>query len=96
MAVTAVTATALAPARHAGRGDQLPLSAELGGECRQVEQVEQSVAPPLARGPVIEMPEAFVRRVQDCPQDRALGPRGSRKPVVLCAPWLSGTGDGAA
>jgi len=47
-------------------------SAEFGGECRQVEQVKQRVAPPLPRRPVIEMPEAFVRRVQDRPQHRAL------------------------
>ncbi len=77
MAATMVTATALTPIRHAGRGDQSPpatatvgdrgpgplSSADLGGECRQVEQVKQGVTPPLPRGPVIEMPEAFVRRV---------------------------------
>ena len=89
MAVTAVTATALAPVRRAGRGDQPPpataaglgpaarrvqlAAAELGGEGRQVEQVEQGVAPPLPRGPVVEVPEAFVRRVQDRPQHRAFG-----------------------
>jgi Transmembrane secretion effector len=47
--------------------------AEVGGERRQVEQVEQRVAPPLPRRPVIEVPQALVRRVQDRPQHRALG-----------------------
>ena len=61
-----------ATATGRGRGPTQLSSAELGGECRQVEQVKQGVAPPLPRGPVIEMPEAFVRRVQDRPQHRAV------------------------
>jgi hypothetical protein len=35
--------------------------------------VQQRVAPPLARRPVIEKPEALIGRVQDRPQHRALG-----------------------
>jgi hypothetical protein len=53
-------------------------AAKLGREGGQVEHVEEGVAPPLPGRPVVEVPEALVRRVQDRPQHRAL-----RAPVGL-------------
>ena len=46
--------------------------AQVAGEGGQVEQVQQGVAPPLPRRPVIEIPEAVVGRVQDGPQHGAV------------------------
>src|SRR3984957_15241596 len=64
------------PARR-GRGSARQLSAircgaQVGGEGGEVEHVEQRVAPPLPRRPVVEMPQALVGRVQYRPQHRAV------------------------
>jgi predicted MFS family arabinose efflux permease len=99
MAGTAVAATALAAVRNAGRqtpgapGSVGPAGAaalrgraQVGGEGGQVEQVEQGIAPPLARRPVVEVPQALVRRVQDRPQHGAfwlLGTPGGRARIAL-------------
>ena len=66
-------AAGLARARLSGVGGQVVGRAEVGGERGQVEQVEQCVTPPLGRRPVVEMPQALVRGVQDRPQHGALG-----------------------
>src|SRR5438034_5454690 len=66
------------------------MAAQLRGEGRQVEQVEQGVAPPLGGGPVVEVPEALVRRIQDRPQHRSvLAPVVRRPPVLLRAPGVT-------
>jgi Transmembrane secretion effector len=49
---------------------------KVAGESGQVEQVKQRIAPPLTRRPVIEVPQALVRRVQDRPQHGAVGRLG--------------------
>ena len=60
----------ITPNELLGRTSSVAL--QVGGEGGQVEQVEQRVAPPLPRRPVVEMPQALVGRVQDRPQHRAV------------------------
>ena len=73
--------------RYAGRrgrraarrvaGRWLAAATQLSGEGRQVEQVEQGVTPPLARGPVIEM-------LIPSTVDASLAPAGKHVASLFC------------
>jgi Transmembrane secretion effector len=85
------TATGLRACRGRGCGSGTWLtalrvrrrSAQVGGERGQVEQVQQRVAPPLRRWPVIEMTQALVGRVEDGPQHSAVLAAGIEGSLAL-------------